>query len=189
MPESNPWRLLSRREVYDNPWIHLDEDQVINPGGGISLYGRIHFKNQAIGVIPLDGQGNTWLVGQYRYVPDAWFWEIPMGGSPEGESILASAQRELKEETGLSAASWRLLMRLHTSNSVTDEEGFVFVAEELEEGEPEFEETEDLRIWKLPLADAVSMVMSGEITDAISVAGLLRLALDGERSFSMTSRP
>ncbi|MDF9391014.1 MULTISPECIES: NUDIX domain-containing protein [Methylococcus] len=177
MAESNPWRLLSRREIYDNPWIHVDEDKVVNPGGGISLYGRIHFKNRAIGIIPLDGRGNTWLVGQYRYVPDTWSWEIPMGGSPEGESILESARRELKEETGLTAASWTFLMRLHTSNSVTDEEGFVFVAEDLEEGEPEFEETEDLRIWKLPLADAVAMVISGEITDAISVAGLLRLAL------------
>lgn len=182
MQEPNPWQFLSRREIYDNPWIHVDEDRVVNPGGGISLYGRIHFKNQAIGIIPLDRNGNTWLVGQYRYVPDAWFWEIPMGGSPDGERVLESAQRELREETGLTAASWRLLIRLHTSNSVTDEEGFVFVAEDLREGEPEFEETEDLRIWKLPLADAVNLVMAGEITDAISVAGLLRLAVDSARA-------
>ncbi|HWP00920.1 MAG TPA: NUDIX hydrolase [Methylococcus sp.] len=177
MSEQNPWRRLSRRQVYDNPWIRVDEDRVINPGGGVSLYGCIHFKNRAVGVIPLHRDGHTWLVGQYRYVPDAWFWEIPMGGSPPGESLLQTAKRELKEETGLTAKDWRLLMRLHTSNSVTDEEGFVFVAEDLEEGEPEFEETEALRIWKLPFAEAVEMVLRGEITDAISVAGLLRLAL------------
>ncbi|WP_045224537.1 NUDIX domain-containing protein [Methyloterricola oryzae] len=177
MSEHNPWKRLSRREVYDNPWIHVDEDRVINPGGGLNLYGCIHFKNLAIGIIPLDEDGNTWLVGQYRYVPDAYFWEIPMGGSPCGQEPLEGAKRELKEETGLSAERWSCLMRLHTSNSVTDEEGFVFLAEGLTQGETEFEETEDLAIRKLPLEEAVRMVMDGEITDAISVAGLLKLAL------------
>jgi len=174
----NPWKRLERTPIYENPWIRLDEDQVRNPAGGNSIYGCIHFKNKAIGIIPIDAEGNTWLVGQYRYVPDEYFWEIPMGGSPLGEDVLAGAQRELREETGLTAARWTLLMRLHTSNSVTDEEGFVFVAEELEEGETEFEETEDITVRKLPLSEAVGMVMSGAITDAISAAGLLRLALN-----------
>jgi 8-oxo-dGTP pyrophosphatase MutT (NUDIX family) len=178
MCSDNPWKLLHRREVYDNPWIHIDEDRVRNPAGGISLYGRIHFKNQAIGIIPLDEAGNTWLVGQYRYVPDAYFWEIPMGGSPPGEDILATARRELKEETGLNATRWTEFMRLHTSNSVTDEEGYVFLAEDLSEGETEFEDTEDITVWKLPLAEAVAMVLDGRITDAISAAGLLKLALE-----------
>ena len=182
MTQQNPWKRISRRMVYDNPWIRVDEDQVINPSGGNSLYGRIHFKNQAIGIIPLDEDGNTWLVGQYRYVADDYFWEIPMGGSPEGEDILESAKRELKEETGLTAQRWELLMRLHTSNSVTDEEGFVFVAEGLTEGETEFEDTEVISVWKLPLEHAIRMVEEGEITDAISVAGLLRLAMQGRRA-------
>ncbi|MBS1212278.1 MAG: MutT/nudix family protein [Proteobacteria bacterium] len=177
MSGENPWKRLTRREVYDNPWIHVDEDEVVNPGGGLSLYGRIHFKNQAIGIIPLDDNGNTWLVGQYRYVPDAYFWEIPMGGSPYGEDILETAKRELKEETGLSAQRWTNIMRLHTSNSVTDEEGFVFLAEGLEEGETEFEDTEDIAVRKVSLGEAVRMVMSGEITDAISAAGLLKLSV------------
>lgn len=179
MSEENPWKLLQRRAVYDNPWIRVDEDEVRNPAGGLSLYGRIHFKNQAIGIIPLDEHGNTWLVGQYRYVPDAYFWEIPMGGSPYGENILETAKRELKEETGLTAARWTLLMRLHTSNSVTDEEGYVFLAEELTEGEPEFEETEAITVKKLPLKEAIAMVMDGRITDAISAAGLLKLGRRG----------
>lgn len=176
MTDSNPWKLLSRRAIYDNPWIQVDEDRVINPGGGNSRYGTVRFKNKAIGIIPIDEHGNTWLVGQYRYVPDAYSWEIPMGGSPLGEDILETARRELKEETGLTAEKWTRLMRLHTSNSVTDEEGFVFVAQHLTEGATEFEETEDIRVKKLPLLDAVQMVMDGGITDAISVAGLLRIA-------------
>ena len=175
MSRKNPWKCLETRRVYENPWFEVREDEVVNPNGGKNLYGKILFKNQAVGIIPVDAAGNTWLVGQYRYVPDAYFWEIPMGGSPKGEDPRDTARRELKEETGLTAGKVTLLMRLHTSNSVTDEEGFVFVAEELSEGATEFEETEKITVRKLPMAEAVRMVLRGEITDAISVAGLLKL--------------
>lgn len=177
MLDSNPWRFIRSREVFQNAWFEIREDEVINPAGSKNFYGRVNFKNQAIGIIPLDADRNTWLVGQYRYVLDTYSWEIPMGGSPLGEDILESAKRELKEETGLSAAEWAPLMRLHTSNSVTNEEGFVFVAKQLSQGETAFEETERITIKKLPLKDAVEMVLNGEITDAISAAGLLKLAV------------
>lgn len=172
---SNPWRPQSSKLVYDNPWLSLHEDEVINPGGGLSHYGKISFKNLAIGIIPLDEDNNTWLVGQYRYVPDCYSWEIPMGGGPLDIEPLESARRELKEETGLIANDWQELMRLHTSNSVTDERGLVYVARDLTQGETEFEETEDLLIQKVSLTEAIERVLSGEITDAISVAGLLKL--------------
>ncbi len=172
---NNPWRPQSSKLIYDNPWLSLHEDEVINPGGGLSHYGKIRFKNLAIGIIPLDEHNNTWLVGQYRYVPDCYSWEIPMGGGPLVIDPLESARRELKEETGLSAKNWQQLMKLHTSNSVTDERGLVYVARDLTQGETEFEETEELLIQKMPLSEAVKHVLSGEITDAISVAGLLRL--------------
>lgn len=97
-----------------------------------------------------------------------------MGGGPHDEPPLVAAERELREETGLAARAWREYMRLHTSNSITDEIAIVYVAEELSEGEPDFEQTENIAIRKLPLADAVDMVLKGEITDAISVATLLR---------------
>ena len=174
----NPWRQQSSRRVYENPWFRIEEDEVINPGGGLSLYGKILFKNIAIGIIPLDEHGNTWLVGQYRYVPNCYSWEIPMGGGPLQVDPLESAKRELREETGLSARSWAVLMHLHTSNSVTDERGIIYVASGLSEGDTAFEETEDLQLLKLPLADAVQLVIDGDITDAVSVAGLLRLAMD-----------
>jgi 8-oxo-dGTP pyrophosphatase MutT (NUDIX family) len=171
----NLWKQKSSKRIYDNPWLRLDEEDVINPAGGISHYGRIHFKNLAIGIIPLDEHNNTWLVGQYRHVPDVYSWEIPMGGGPLDIDPLESAKRELKEETGLSADYWEELMHLHTSNSVTDERGIVYVARGLSAGDTEFGETEDLQIIKLPLEEAVARVMSGEISDAISVAGLLAL--------------
>ena len=170
------WKKLGSRVVYDNPWITVYEDHVVNPGGGENQYGHIHFKNKAVAIVPLDDGGNTWLVGQDRYTLGAYSWEVPMGGAASDEEPLDAAKRELKEETGLSAAKWTNIMHLHTSNSITDEEGFVFLAENLSEGEPEFEETEKLEIRKLSLDHALEMVSSGQITDAISVAAILKIA-------------
>lgn len=170
----NPWKVQSSKKIFENPWLTLREDEVINPGNGLSHYGKINFKNLAIGIIPLDENNNTWLVGQYRYVPDCYSWEIPMGGGPLNINPLESAKRELKEETGLIANDWQELMKLHTSNSVTDERGLVYVARDLTQSETEFEETEDLLIQKLPLEEAIERILSGEITDAISIAGLLK---------------
>ncbi|WP_250629880.1 NUDIX domain-containing protein [Rhodoflexus caldus] len=172
----NPWQTLSSRVVYDNRWISVREYQVINPAGNPGIYGVVSFKNIAIGIIPIDANGYTWLVGQYRYPLNEYSWEIPMGGGPKEQDVLTSAQRELKEETGFTAQKWTCLMKLHTSNSVTDEVGYVFLAEDLQAGETEFEETEQLALWHLPFSEAVAMVMDGRITDAISVAGLLRAA-------------
>ena len=170
----NPWKALKKRLIYSNPWIKVEEHDVITPAGTEGIYGKVLFRNKAVAIIPLDQDLNTWLIGQFRYTINEYSWEIPMGGGPIHQSVLESAQRELKEETGLSAKKWTEIMRIHPSNSVSDEEGFVFLAEELSPGETEFEETEKLEILKLPLAKAIDMVMKGEITDAISIAGLLK---------------
>ena len=170
------WKRLSSRSIYENAWMEVVEDEVINPGGGRHKYGNVKFRNHAVAIVALDEEDNTWLVGQSRYTLGEYSWELPMGGAPLGEDPAAGAARELAEETGLTASRWTELMKLHTSNSITNEVGFVFLAEELEMGEPSFEETEDIEIRKLPLADAVGMVERGEITDAISVAALLRIA-------------
>jgi len=173
-PQHNPWQTTSSEPKYQNPWIRVREDQVINPKGGPGIYGVVSMRNKAIGIVPVDAEGNTWLVGQYRYTVGEYSWEIPMGGGPIELDVLESAQRELREETGLLAARWTRIARLHTSNSVTDEEGFVFLAEDLTQADWEPEETEDLRLWKLPLAQAVALALDDTITDAISVAGLLK---------------
>lgn len=175
MHEKNPWKTRSSKFLYENPWISLREDQVTNPGGGKGIYGVVSMKNKAIGIIPLDKDGNTWLVGQYRYTLDEYSWEIPMGGGPLHENILDAAKRELKEETGLIAQSWQQIMRIHTSNSVTDEEGFVFVAKDLTEGNMDTEETEELSLKKIPFLEAYQMAMQGQITDAISLCGILKV--------------
>jgi 8-oxo-dGTP pyrophosphatase MutT (NUDIX family) len=172
------WKTLDSRVVYDNPWITLREDKVINPGGGRNDYGHIHFKKKAIAIVPLDEEGNTWIVGQDRYTLGEYSWEVPMGASEDDENPLDTAHRELREETGLSAGSMQQLMRLHTSNSITDEEGFVFIASELSEGETAFDEMEVLEVRKLPLSEVVAMIGRGEMTDAISVAAVLRVWAD-----------
>ena len=175
MSDVNPWKTLKVKKVYKNPWITLSEAEVINPNGGRGIYGKVHFNSLAIGIIPIDKNQNTWLVGQYRYTLNEYSWEIPMGGGSLNENMLQSAKRELKEETGLLAEKWQQIMRIHTSNSVTDEEGFIFLAENLTQRDAENDPTEKLVVMKLPLTEAISMVMEGKITDAISIAGLLKV--------------
>ena len=172
----NPWQTLNSAVRYENPWLAIRHEEVLTPAGTPGIYGVVSFKNKAVGVIPLDEAGNTYLVGQHRYPLDEYSWEIPEGGSPLGTDPLESAKRELKEETGLEATQWTKIARIHTSNSATDEEGFLYIAEGLVQGDHEPEDTEDLRIWKLPLAEAVDMVMTSRITDALSVSGLLMVA-------------
>ncbi len=175
--DKNPWTTLASKECYQNNWIKVDEHKVLNPAGGEGIYGKVHFKNKAIGIIPVDHENNTWLVGQYRYVLNAWSWEIPEGGGPLDTDILESAKRELKEETGLEARQWTLIQKTYLSNSVSDEEGYVFFAENLVFGKSNPEDTEaDLKVWKLPFRQALQMVLDGEITDSLSVMGILKLA-------------
>ncbi len=169
----NPWETLSSEVVYSNPWIEISHRNVINPSGGKGIYGVVSFKNLAIGVVPVDDSLNTYLVGQYRYTLNQYSWEIPEGGGPQNEEPLETAKRELQEETGLTAEKWSLLGSIHTSNSVTDEFGHIFLAMDLKQTEAEPEETEELAVKKLPLKEAITMVERGEITDSLSIAGLL----------------
>ena len=170
----NPWITKSICQVYDNPWIAVTHREVVNPAGGAGIYGVVHFKNMAIGIVPLDEEGNTWLVGQYRYTLERYSWEIPEGGGPLGVSPLESAKRELLEETGIEARVWTELLEIHLSNSVTNELGKAFVAQGLMFGAAHPEETEQLQVRRLPFQQAVEMVLKGEITDALSMAALLK---------------
>ncbi len=180
MTYKNPWKLVSRQKLFENPWFSVEEDQVINPAGRKVSYGKVLFSNVAVGIVAMDEEDNIWLVGQTRYVPDVYSWEIPMGGSPIGEDLLTTAKRELKEETGLTAESWTPLLHVHTSNSVTDEEGYVYVAKNLQFGETAFEESEDITVKKVPLKHAIHMASEGQITDAISVAALFKLGIQSQ---------
>jgi 8-oxo-dGTP pyrophosphatase MutT (NUDIX family) len=176
-PTANPWTRLARAVAYENPWVVVYHDEVLRPDGRPGIYGVVHFRNRAVGVVALDGQDRVLLVGQYRYTLGAYSWEIPEGGAPAGEAPLSAARRELREETGYSAGCWRELLRAHLSNSVSDEEAFCYLATDLRPGEASPEGTERLQVRWVPFPEALDMTFRGEITDALSVLGLQRLAL------------
>jgi len=173
----NPWKTLTSTVPYENPWIKVEHHEVLTPAGTPGIYGVVQFKNHAIGIVPIDEEGFTWLVGQYRYTLDTYEWEIPAGGCPVGTEPLATAQRELKEETGLVAEQWEQIMDFHLSNSVTDEYGVAFLARGLRQETAAPEETEALQLRKLPLQEAIAMTMDGSIKDALSILALQRVAL------------
>jgi len=175
--DHNPWKIIDEKTVYNNAWINLTEYNVINPGGGKGIYGKVHFKNIAVGVIVLDEELNTYLVGQYRFTLNAYSWEIPEGGSPINTDPLESAKRELMEETGLVATDWKPFFTMHLSNSVSDEKGIVYLARGLRQEKPEPEETELLIVKKIPFTEAVEMVDNGQITDSMSVAAIYKVQL------------
>jgi 8-oxo-dGTP pyrophosphatase MutT (NUDIX family) len=172
----NPWRTLGSRRVYENPWISVREDSVIRPDGQPGIYGVVHYKNAAVGVLPVQDD-HVYLVGQYRYPLERYSWEIPEGGCPEDEEPLRAAQRELREETGLEAGSWRRLGEAFLSNSVADEYAVWFLATDLVAGEPHNEGTEVIGVRRVPLREAVAMALDGRITDALSVLALTTYAL------------
>ena len=162
---------------YDNPWIKITEHQTVNTDGGDGIYGVVHFKNIAIGIIPLDEDYNTWLVGQYRYPLQQYSWEICEGGGLHDIDILDSAKRELLEELGIKANSWTNIMDMHLSNSVSDEKGVIYIAKGLSYYEPEPEEGEVLQLKKISFEEVYQMIMEGEITDSLTVAGILKTKL------------
>jgi 8-oxo-dGTP pyrophosphatase MutT (NUDIX family) len=174
LPEGpNPWTTVSSREVYSNPWIRVREDQVISPGGKAGIYGVVESK-PATGVVAADGD-YLYLVGQYRYPTQNYSWEIIEGGADHGESPLQAAQRELKEEAGLTACHWEQLgPEVHLSNCFTAERGFLFVAWGLERGESCPDDTESLEVRRIHRNDVRAMIESGFIVDCMSIVGLYR---------------
>lgn len=175
--QNNPWIINREKLVYTNPWIAVTEYEVINPGGGMGIYGKVHFKNTAVGILVLDEEWNTYLVGQYRFALHAYSWEIPEGGAPEGTDPLENGKRELLEETGLKATNWEPLLQMHLSNSVSDELAFVYLATGLTQHEALPEETEQLIVKKILFEEAYKMVENGLITDSISVAAIIKVKL------------
>jgi 8-oxo-dGTP pyrophosphatase MutT (NUDIX family) len=170
----NTWTTLSEEVKFETPWIKVTKYDVLNPAGKEGVYGVVSFKNLAIGILPIDTEGNTWLVGQWRYPLKQYSWEIPEGGCPLGTQPYDTAVRELKEETGLVAKNIVELARLHTSNSVCDEYGYLYLATGLHQEVAEPEENEDLRLKKIPFEEAYRMVMTGEITDSLSMIAILK---------------
>jgi 8-oxo-dGTP pyrophosphatase MutT (NUDIX family) len=175
---NGPWLRHSRRTAYENPWLTIWHDEVSRPDGSPGIYGVVHFANVAVGVVAIDEEDRVCLVRQHRYPLDEPSWEIPEGGVPPDEAPLDGMRRELREETGVEAAEWRELGRLHLSNSVTDEAGFIYLARGLRQGSADPEPTEQIDVQWVPFDEALAMALDGRITDALSIIGLQRVALD-----------
>jgi len=175
----NPWTTHSTEIRYENPWIRVEHSQVTTPGGSEGIYGVIRFDNVAVGIVPIDDEDHTWLVGQYRYALDEYSWEIPAGGSPRGEDTADTARRELIEETGLRCGTLTTLFEgVRLSNSVTDETAIAYLATALSPGDAEPEDTEELQLRRLPVDDVIAMVLRGEINDSFTVLAFQRIALN-----------
>jgi 8-oxo-dGTP pyrophosphatase MutT (NUDIX family) len=172
----NPWTSLHCKTVYENPWIKVDEHQVLNPASRPGIYGVVHFKNLAIGILAVEND-QLWLIGQYRFPLSAYSWEIPEGGGKLEVDPLLSAQRELLEEVGAKAEVWKEIGRFHLSNSVSDELAIVYLATNLSYQQAMPEETEELQMQLIPIETAYAWVKSGKITDAISVIAIQQLML------------
>lgn len=172
-----PWKTKNTKISYESPWIKVAHSEVITPGGSDGTYSTIHFKNLAIGIIPLDKEMNTWIVGQYRYPLRKYSWEIPEGGGKIGVDPIESAKRELLEEVGLKANEWQLIQKMELSNSASDEIALIYLAKDLEQHQPNPDDNEDLEIKKVSFDKFYEMILSGEITDSLSVAAGLKIKL------------
>lgn len=168
-----PWTRLTRQLAYANPYIQVHHDTVLTPAGTEGLYGVVEFRGRAVGVVALFDDETVLLVSQYRYTLGQVSLELPEGGAKPGEDLMATAQRELEEETGYRAGRIEHLLDLHTSNSVTTESGALFYATALTAGTQQLEPTEDITVMRMPLSEAVEKIFTGEITDSLTVMGLL----------------
>ncbi len=186
MEERGPWKTRSEELKYETDWISISHHEVIDPKGNPGIYGVIHFKNIAVGMLPLDENGNTWIVGQYRYPIKAYSWEMPEGGGKRNVATIESAKRELKEETGIIAEKWTKILEMDLSNSASDEQAVIYLAQDLQFEDAEPDHTEDLQVRKLHFTDLYEMVMKGEVRDSLTVATVMKVELmlrDGSLKF------
>ena len=171
---NNPWQIVKNANKYESPWIKITEYDVIHPSGKQGIYGVVDFKNYAIGILPLDNDYNTWIVGQYRFPLNKYSWEIPEGGGPKEENILVSAKRELEEECGIIAKEWRNIYYFNTSNSCTNEQAYIFLARELSFTQSSPEDSEQLQVKKIPFSQLYQMVLNNEISDSLTIIAVFK---------------
>jgi 8-oxo-dGTP pyrophosphatase MutT (NUDIX family) len=189
-PHGSPWRVRRGPErLHENAWFAVDDYDAIAPTGVASRYFALHFQNGAVGAIPLHDDGTITLVGQWRFPFGAYSWELPEGGVPPDEPALDGAKREMREEAGLEAQDWRHILTIQLSNASTDEVANLYLATGLTPVAKDPDATEQLTVTRIPLRDAMKAIVKGQITDALTVAALLRLhhmAVEGELGDTLT---
>ena len=171
-----PWKTLSTKMIYENPWMRLREDIAELPNGRTTIYGVVVF-GDCVGVLPFVDEDHVMLVRQYRYVQgEAHRWEMPTGGLKEGETLEQAAQRELAEEAGYYAGRLIHVSSYYTSKCICDETAHLYIGAELTPAEVMPDDTEFLERRIFSFDEALRMVLEGEIMDSMSVMGLLLAA-------------
>jgi ADP-ribose pyrophosphatase len=187
--QSDPFTTLSTQTTYENPWIRVEHQEVLRPDGQPGVYGIVHFTNRAIAVLPIEENGDTYLIGQWRRPLERWSWEIPEGGVPFEEDIEVGARRELEEEAGLIAGTMVKIAEFDVSNCVCDEVGVGFLAYELSQGIMSPDPTEVLSIRRIHFTHVLDEIDQGIIRDAPTLVTVLRahqLAITGKLPQSLS---
>ena len=170
----DPFTLVSSKIAYENPWIKVEHQDVIRPDGNAGIYGIVRFKNRAVAVLPIEANGDVWLVGQWRRPLNAWSWEVPEGGVPFDEDLETGARRELEEEAGLIARTLIKVLEFDVSNSVCDEIGFSYIAYDLTVGVVSPDPTEVLSLRRLHFTSLLKEIDQGLIRDAQTLVTVMR---------------
>jgi ADP-ribose pyrophosphatase len=170
-----PIQLSESREVYRGRIMRIREDHVVLPRGSHAVFNVAEIREGAT-VLALDGEMHAHLIREYKWAVDRVSVEAISGGIEEGESPLDCARRELREEGGLEAAEWIDLGKVDPFTSHVRSPNYVFLARGLTPVGTEHEEGEVIEALRTPLAEAVEMVVRGEITHAASVVAILRAA-------------
>jgi 8-oxo-dGTP pyrophosphatase MutT (NUDIX family) len=172
--DGDPWIVKSTTIPFENNWFRVEKNDVIHPGGAAGEYTVVRVRRLAVGVLPIEPDGTVHLVGQWRFPLGRYSWEMPEGGGEPGERASDCARRELAEETGLRAGALKPILELDMSNSLTDEQGVIFLATELVPGDASPEPTEVLRRCRAPFSEVLARVVDGRIRDSLTVAAVLR---------------
>ena len=170
-----PWRTRSTRPIYENDWIKVREDIALMPDGRSTIYGVVD-AGECVGVLPFVDADTVLMVGQYRYVAQGFYWEIPTGKQHPGESLEQAAQRELAEEAGREAGSLVKLCDIHTSKSIMRETAHLYMARDLRPASRPSDATEFIERREFPFAEVLRMVERAEIKDAMTAIAVLHAA-------------
>lgn len=179
--EANPWKVLKEDTGYDCRYFSIRHDRVTLSDGEPRSYHSVRMKYYGVCVVPVDQDGRVTLIGQYRYVLDRYSWEIPGGGARRGDDPLVVARAELKEETGCTAEHWLKIVEGSVSPGISSEVVPAFVAWGLFRGEPQPDDTEKLSRRLVPFREAVSMALTGEVSNLPGIAALLGIEVRRQR--------
>lgn len=174
-PPARPaWKSDGETTEFENPWMRITSHPATAPTGAPATYVVMRPKNLAAGVLPVHADGTVTLVGQARFPLANYSWEMPEGGAPYDEDPLEGAKRELAEEAGLAAKTWREVLRMELSNSVTDERAIAWLAWDLSEVETAPDPTEVIALVRVPFMALMREIDRGAVRDAFTVATALR---------------